>query len=229
MPTRFIVTAIDATDRDNKIRNLGVESAGVIWQRDTNVFYLFDPDANAFVAIGTGNNVAALNLPSGDIIVGDGTNLGAAVAPSGVLTMTNAGVFAFAAGQVKTVSVALSAANIIALNSAPKVIVAAPAAGTALIPLSMLFSMTYNSVQFTGGGVCQLQYHTKSANLMSSTVLDTSIKAAASFAAAFGTAQTASGLVVFGALALELAAASADFAAGNSTAKVVLTYLEAVL
>ncbi len=169
-------------------------------------------------------SVAGGTLASGKLLVGSSGNVATARTISGDLTIDNTGVAALAASIGRADIVTLSAADIIALHSAPKQIIAAPGVGFAIELISVAFSMTYGSVQFTGGGVVQAQYHTLTTNLLNSTFLDTSIKAAASFAAFIGQATTASGIVLQENKAVELVAAGADFAAGNSTAKAIVAY-----
>jgi hypothetical protein len=232
MATRYIDSAADLTGVRAEISALpGV--CGICFNKDTGLVVLIDEDGNEII-IGAGGVPSGIGLADGQFIVGDSGGAGAAVTPTGDVTFTNLGVFAIGAGKVTAAMLAagqnsvalvtLSAADIIALHSAPKTLIAAPGSGKAIVVESIDFSMTYNSVQFTGGGVLQAQYNGQTTNILNSTVLDTSIKAASSFAVSIGRASTASGVVLITNKAVELVAAVADFAAGNSTAKVTVNY-----
>lgn len=124
------------------------------------------------------------------------------------------------------ISVPLSAAQITTLHSVPVTIIPAPGAGKVIVIDTLIFDFTYNSVQFTGGGAISAVFHGLSTNLLNSTVAATSIQAAANYAGQFVSAGTASGVLLTPGLnlGLDLSAAGADFAAGNSTAKVFVWY-----
>jgi predicted RecA/RadA family phage recombinase len=124
-------------------------------------------------------------------------------------------------------TVALAAADIIAMNGAPVSILAAPGAGKVIIVDSILFEMTRTSTAFTGGGALNFQYHTTT----------TSVPHAGTIAATLvttggaGTAQTAlgpnvgtNGLVIPANEGIDITNASAGFAAGTGTAKVFIKY-----
>ena len=96
----------------------------------------------------TAGNIA---LADGTIIVGNSSNVGAAVTPSGVLTMTDAGAFSFAAGQVQTATVTVSVADIIS-GTTMKQLVAAPASGKYIQLISASIAYTYATAAYTGGG-----------------------------------------------------------------------------
>jgi hypothetical protein len=138
-------------------------------------------------------------------------------------------VAVFGAQATQSVEADLSAAQLTTLNSVPVAIAAAPGAGKIRLFESLLFSFTFNSVQFTGGGAVQLQYHGASTNLMSSTIAAALITGNANGTRQFIPAATASGIVGVTNAALELAAATADFAAGDSTAKAFLKYRDITL
>lgn len=55
--------------------------------------------------------------------------------------------------------VTLTAANIIAMFTAPVAILPAPAAGVAIIVDSLVFQMKATATQFTGGGLVTFEYH----------------------------------------------------------------------
>lgn len=123
------------------------------------------------------------------------------------------------------VRVALTAAQIIALHSVPVALVAAPGAGAALIFDWMTFQFAYGTVQFTGGGVVSPVYHGLNVDeTVVGGITANTIKAAASSLTLLNAEPAAGGLALTANLGLDLYAATADFAAGDSTAIVVLSY-----
>ena len=102
------------------------------------------------------------SLPSGQILVGSAANVPTAVTMSGDATMTNAGVVtvagsAPAATYQNTVTISITAADVIAAYTTPKVLVAAPAAGFRYIVTSVQYDILYGTAQFTGGGLFGVQ------------------------------------------------------------------------
>jgi hypothetical protein len=121
--------------------------------------------------------------------------------------------------------VALTAAQIATLHSAPVPLVAAPGAGYALAFEWMTLQFTYGSVQFTGGGVVAPVYHGATADLsVTGGVAASTIQAAANADLMLRSAPAAGGQAITANAGIDLYAASADFAAGNSTAVVELSY-----
>jgi hypothetical protein len=67
MPNRFIATSANAADTAQKIPNLGLNAAGLIFQRDTDVLYVRNPDTGALIPIAQGGAVtnAILGIAAG--------------------------------------------------------------------------------------------------------------------------------------------------------------------
>lgn len=123
----------------------------------------------------------------------------------------------------KMVQVSLTAAQIITGNSVPVPLVAAPGAGIALIAQAMTYQFKYGTVQMTTStGATSPVYHGATTNLLAGSVAATVIKAAASSTTSCG--GPATGLAVSTNTGIDLLTASADFAAGDSTAIVTLWY-----
>lgn len=156
------------------------------------------------------SKVAALTMPAASVING-----GAGIPGSSL-----------AANVMQVATGTLSAAQIITLHSVPVTLVPAPGAGKALVVDMAFFSFVYNSVQFTGGGAISLVQHGLSVNQLAGTIAAASITAAASYSAFFIPVQTAGGTLTTSAanLGLDLSAATADFAAGNSTMNWQINY-----
>jgi hypothetical protein len=123
----------------------------------------------------------------------------------------------------KVAQVALTAAQIITGNSVPVPLVAAPGAGLVLVAKACYYQFKYGTTQMTTStGVTSPVYHGATTNLLSGSVAATTIKAAASsFTSMGGPAASLACSVNTG---IDLLTASADFAAGDSTAIVTLFY-----
>jgi hypothetical protein len=117
----------------------------------------------------------------------------------------------------------LSQAQIQTLHSVGAVLVAAPAAGTAIIVDEVHFKYNYSTAAFTGGGVISLAYTSGATIMELAASLLTGGSSIGRFAkpsvynldASTGTA-TGFDLLSAAAEGLSLSAASADFAAGNA-------------
>lgn len=120
--------------------------------------------------------------------------------------------------------VTLTAAQLITLNSVPVTLVAAPGAGIALICQGFIFQMIYGTVQFTGGGVVNPVYHGATTSLTAGGVAAATVQAAANYTGYSPGAAGATALAVTSNVAIDLRAATADFAAGDSTAIVTVFY-----
>jgi hypothetical protein len=121
--------------------------------------------------------------------------------------------------------VALTAAQITTLHSVPVSLVAAPGAGYTLVFEWLTLQFTYGSVQFTGGGVVMPVYHGATTDLsVTGGVAAATIQAAANAHYFVKANPAAGGLALTTNVGIDLYAATADFAAGNSTAVVELAY-----
>lgn len=114
--------------------------------------------------------------------------------------------------------VSLSAANITSLNTVPVDCVAAPGAGRVLVVQEVALAFDYGTVQFTGGGVVTVNYAGGAAAI-------NSIAAAVIQAAADSyTSRKGIDVTAVANTKLVVQAATADFAAGDSTAKLYIWY-----
>lgn len=128
-------------------------------------------------------------------------------------------------------TVALTAANLIAMYAAPVVILPAQGAGKSIIVTRLAFTITRTSTAFTGGGAAIFQYGTTvnggGTQALDSTLASTVITGAA------GTTVTARNGAVISDLAaatiqnagLYISNATAAFAAGTGTAAVDVWYV----
>lgn len=120
--------------------------------------------------------------------------------------------------------VTLTAAQIISLHTSPVSLVAAPAAGQLIMVDHCLIQFAYNSVQFTGGGAVAPVYHSTTTPLTTGSLPASVIQAAASSYTQLGVQTQANGATLATATGIDLYAATANFAAGNSTLIVDLFY-----
>lgn len=129
----------------------------------------------------------------------------------------------------KVRQMALTAAQILTLNTVPVTLIPAPETGVVLAVRRWLFQFKYGTVQFTGGGIVSLVYHGATAALTTGSVPAATVLAAASSVTDLGGQAGATGLALTSATAIDLYAGTANFAAGNSTAVVTVEYDEIVL
>ena len=201
----------------------------------------------SFAAISPPAGISA-TLPSADIIVGNGSNVATAVAMSGDVHIDNTGATTIQALAVTgakmanntvtftqlstlvegSVTISLTAAQIKALYDTPVLVLAAGGANTVILVKKMVWHVTYVSAQYTAGGALQLQYD--------NTVHGAGTAASASIAAATLNAVAASSVLTVGSAAVVgadttvlnkgvyISNATADFATGDSTAKLTMYY-----
>lgn len=134
------------------------------------------------------------------------------------------GHVALANDLLQRVTVQVTSAQLKALHSTAVTLIAAPGAGKAILVNSMFANFVFGTVQYTGGGAIQLQYHGQATNLLISTIAAATIQAAANASLFFGPASTASGIVVQTNTGIDIQAGTADFAAGDGVLNVTLEY-----
>jgi hypothetical protein len=131
-----------------------------------------------------------------------------------------------ASSVAQSVTVALTSANILAMNGAPVVVLAAPGAGKAIIVDNFLFEMTRTSTAYANGGVVSFQYHTTTTSVPHAGTIAASVVTGGA-----GTVQTylgpnvgSSGLVIPANEGIDITNATAPFITGTGTAKVFVKY-----
>lgn len=127
--------------------------------------------------------------------------------------------------MVRTATVSLTAAQIIAMYTTPVTILAAPLATEAIIVEDITVELILTSTAFASGGVVHFYYHGLTVELMAQTI------AAATVNGSVGTTlwnlkpvQTAGGSVVSAGLGIDITNATGVFATGTGTAKVHIKY-----
>ena len=128
---------------------------------------------------------------------------------------------------IRTATVSLTAANIIAMNNTPVSVLAAPGVGYAIIVDQFAFEMNRTSTAFTGGGAINLRYHTTTSSVPHAGTIAASVVTtggAGTAIVALGPNVGASGLVIPSNEGIDITNATAAFAAGTGTAKVFLRY-----
>jgi hypothetical protein len=117
----------------------------------------------------------------------------------------------------------LTAADITTLHSVPITLIPSAGINKVLVLNYFTLQFIYNSIAFTGGGAINPVYHgAVGTNIASASVAAASITAAASSTNFCDAAAGPLALPV--ATGIDLYAATADFAAGNSTAVVTIGY-----
>ncbi len=126
---------------------------------------------------------------------------------------------------LRKATVTLTANEIKALNASPKTLIAAPAAGEALIIERVLFRFIWATTQYTAGSALSVLYAGGSTNLLAGTLAATFLTAP--------TAAVTSDAILAGLgtqlsapqeTAVTLKAASTEFATGDSTLEVQIWY-----
>lgn len=172
---------------------------------------------------GGAGNIASAQITDGTII-NDDINVAAAI-DWGKISKVGASVDDLAQSEVmKTAEISISSAEILALFTTPKTLVAAPAAGKAIILENVSFSFTHGGVNYAAGGAWRIQYNGQTTNLLSTMNIDSPINGAASFLRHYTTAVAAGGNTPFAATALEITNATANHTTGNGTLKVYVKY-----
>jgi hypothetical protein len=98
-------------------------------------------------------------LTSGNILVGNGSNVAASVAMSGHATLSNAGVLTLDDSvRSYTTKVSVSSAEILALNSSPKQLLAAPGSGKLYEITGILCRMNFGTAAYAANTTLQVLY-----------------------------------------------------------------------
>lgn len=122
--------------------------------------------------------------------------------------------------------VTLTAANLIAMNGTPVSILAAPAAGIAIVVTRILFEMKRTATAFTSGGVITFQYHTATTTVHSGSIPASRLTTAgaANTLDVLVTDSPTNSLLCAQADGIDITNATAGFATGTGTAVVTIMY-----
>lgn len=171
-----------------------------------------------------------VTLADGKILVGNASNVSAEVTPSGDVTISNAGVTAIGAGKVlsamveqsmmRYADVTISSAEVLALRTTPKTLVAAPGAGFCIVPLAVYATIDFNSIAYDNGtDTLDILYSGGSAIISFATTL---IEASADIQNYMEKSEAT--FVPLDNTALVARCSSADPTAGNSVIKIRVYY-----
>lgn len=121
-----------------------------------------------------------------------------------------------------TATVALTSANILAMNGTPVSVLAAPGAGLGLLVSKIEFVMTTTATAYAAGGAVSFVYHGGSVNAAGGTIPASIITAAAGTSYTFlGPATSATVPINTG---IDITNATAAFTTGTGTAVIKITY-----
>lgn len=146
---------------------------------------------------------------------------------------TNTGVLnllgADALGQIVTplqTGIAITSAQILTLNTVPVTIIPAPAAGQAIALEALVIEMVRTATAYTGGGTVGPVYAGITGTYLTNQMAaaDVTTAGAATVVRLLAANDTAGGVLVASATAVQLFAATANFAAGTGTMKVYAKY-----
>lgn len=154
---RLILSAVGDPDVRTEIQT-ALEAAGSIGAAELDAGAV----ANVAVAANAAIDFSKLAaLPSAQVLVGSAGNVATAVAMSGDVTVSNAGVTAIGSGKVLTgmmnenlvkyADVTISSAEVLALFTSQKTLVAAPGANFAVIPLAIYSTIDYGAATYDAG------------------------------------------------------------------------------
>lgn len=213
------VAVANALSGDVTISNTGVAAIG------SGVVVNDDVSGSAAIAY---SKLAALT--SAQILVGNGSNVATAVAMSGDTTISNAGVVAIGAGKVlsamveqsliRYADVTIPTAEVLALRTTPKTLVAAPGAGFCIVPLAAYATLDFNSIAYDNGtDTLDVLYSGGSALMSFATTL---VEAAADINSYVEKAEAAMALLENTAVVARCS--SADPTAGDSDIKIRVYY-----
>ena len=166
-------------------------------------------------------------LSNGDIIWNGKPTVGQ---PAFWTVLTGGSTPAFQAGPTlgngTTTTVSLTAAQIDSMYTTPISLIAAPGAGNAIWVSRVVFEMTTTSTAFTGGGAVSFPYHGTSTNSASSTIPASVVTSATpgTTYTVLGESVTANGTTVLANTGVDITNASAVFATGTGSAKIIITY-----
>lgn len=121
------------------------------------------------------------------------------------------------------VRVALSAAEIIAMNATPKILIPAPGAGKAIVVDNVLFKMNRTATAFTGGGALSIQYTSGGADVAATIAASVVTTGGAGTEYNNVRGQEAT-LTPTQNTSIEITNATAAFATGTGTAEVIIDY-----
>jgi hypothetical protein len=132
-----------------------------------------------------------------------------------------------AAGLLQLAAITITSAELLALNSTPVQLIAAPGAGKSIsLAGPILFRFNWNSIQYTGGGAISIIYAGGATNLMASTVPASFVDAPTGPVTNDNLVQPLSTiLTVPQATAVQLTCATGNFVAGNSTLTIWVPYV----
>lgn len=161
-----------------------------------------------------------------------GTGAGVAAPGSLVIDTTNgvtwqnvgtkaAPVWALVSGLAR---VALSAANILAMNATPVAILPAPGAGLGIVIDWLVLVMITTSTQFAGGGAVQFNYHGGSSSHSGTIPASVVTAAAGTTITQLGPSTGSNGLTVPANTGIDITNGTAAFTTGTGTAIVYASY-----
>jgi hypothetical protein len=125
------------------------------------------------------------------------------------------------------VGITITAAQIIALNTTPITLVAAPGAGLALVLEGIVLEVNRTATAFTGGGAVGPVYAGATGTFLTANQVaaaDVTTGGAGQVNRFLTPASPAGGLAISANTAIQLFAATANFAAGTGTIKAFVTY-----
>lgn len=171
------------------------------------------------------NVPSSAGQPDGGILVYRTGQFPAVAAPSGDVTMTNAGVFSVTPSLVKSVIVALTAAQIKALHATPIQGIPAPGAGKAIVDVSVVYRVRSSGTPFAAGSTINLQYRGGTVNPTASVLLAAAVTTTSTdVCTAIGPEVATNGIAVPVNTAVDIAASGTEYTTGTGTIECYIRY-----
>lgn len=193
---------------------------------------LFDPKGQ-FGGFASGfGNIRVINSASSLNIVVVATAAGSIIGntillpgQSAIFTSDGGGNwYNFDPASPASVSVAITAANFLALNTTPKSLVPAPGSGYIVIPNHFLFTMTRTGTAFANGGALEFRYTNASGAKVSADIAAAVVTTGGAGVELAAVGGIVSAITPVANAAVVVNAASADFITGTGTAVCRATY-----
>lgn len=130
--------------------------------------------------------------------------------------------------QLKIATVTLSSAEILALYTTPKTLIAAPGAGKIIIPETIILYLDYGTATYTAGGVVRVSFNGETTQLLGTTTMEANLVEKTADTVVIGNfipiSTTPTDITVGINKALEITNNTANFTTGDSIIKVFIKY-----
>lgn len=171
---------------------------------------------------GGGASVGSAQIVDNEIIDAD-INAAAAIAYSKLDLLNSILGTDMHESLLKTTTISISSAELKALFTTPKILLAAPGAGKVNVLERLVFSYTHGGTDYAGTGNMTIRYTGTTTNILES-VMDHIAGATSKLFQVSSKATTSYSVPLISNQSIELTNATADYTLGNGTVKIFLKY-----